>query len=273
VLPADLSAVSAAPASLRFGVSKNHGGAALLDGARRFADALGAALGQPGELKVAFDYDELVARLLRGSVDVAWLPPLAHARAQTSGAELVAVVERGGAQSYRSALLVRRDAKMARLRDLASARVAWVDPRSASGYLFPRNHLLAHGVDPARQLASEKFYGQSSLACAAVARGEADLCAVYVTEAAADRARAEAEVRAQFGTELRVLDVTDSIPPDGVVVSPRLAPPDRARVRDALLALHRAPDGEQALKSLMQATRLAPPGPEVARALARLRLR
>ena len=263
------------PQPVRFSVSRSHGGPQPLDAAARFVVTLGKRLGAPVELKIAADYDALTEGLLRGQVHMAWMPPLAHARATQKGAVLAAVVERAGALTYRSALLVRTDSVHTSTSGLHGVRVAWTDPGSAAGYLYARLHLLHAGIDPKRDFASEKFYGSYQACCGAVAYGEADLCACYVREdAAADRALALVDVEKMLPSareKLRVLDVTDSIPPDGVVLSDRLAPDAQAALRDALLDLHGDAEGAAALKWLMQADRLRGVSSDVLKIIARLR--
>jgi phosphonate transport system substrate-binding protein len=263
------------PQPLRFSVSRSHGGTHPLDAARKFAELLGERLHSRVELKIAADYDDLTDSLLKGKVHIAWMPPLAHARATQKGALLAAVVERGGALTYRSALMVRSDSVHTSTNGLRGVRAAWTDPASASGYLYARLHLLHAGVDPRRDLASERFFGSSKAACAAVADGEADLCACYVGDGAYDdRALALADVeRVLPGAreKLRVLDVTDRIPPDGVVLSDSLAPDAQAHLRDVLLDLHNQASGQAALKWLMQADRLRGVTSDVLKIIARLR--
>src|SRR5262249_8922646 len=143
--------------------------------------------------------------------------------------------ERAGRLTYRSAILVAADSPVRTVAELDQARAAWTDERSASGYLFPRLHLERSGG--ASRLASERFYGPSSAACAAVAGGGPRLCACSVSEtASADPAAMLAEVQATFAAapwRLRVLDVTDAIPPDGMVMPADFAHADATR--DALL--------------------------------------
>jgi phosphate/phosphite/phosphonate ABC transporter binding protein len=276
---------------LRFGVSRHHGGQQLVDGARRFASVLGEALKRPLQLVVASDYDRLLEGVLIGGIDLAWMPPLLHSRAVAEGALLAAVSERRGERTYRSALLVRDDSRFRALADLSGARVAWTDRSSASGYLFPRLHLEAAGIDPVHDLDGESFLGTPARACAAVVAGEADLCACYVSDVdgaswsrarAADDARGLARAQAAMldqvrdavgeaaAAGLRVLDVTDAIPPDGLVLGAPLDGWEQARLRDALLALHRSPDGADAIRGLLHADRLAPVTGDVARPVERL---
>jgi phosphonate transport system substrate-binding protein len=260
---------------LRFSVSRSHGGPHPLEGALQFAEVLSARLGAQVELKQASDYDQLGEWLVGGRAHLAWMPPLSHARATAKGAVLAAVAERGGALTYRSALVVRADSMHTALAGLRNLKVAWTDPSSASGYLFARLHLLAAGVDPRRDNLEENFYGSTRAACHAVIRGEADLAACYVRDAAAaDHNLAQLDLERVLpgaATQLRVLDVTDRIPPDGVVLSQRLAPEVQAMVRDVLLDLHNQPSGRAALEGLMQAERLRGVTEDVRKVLARLR--
>ncbi|MFI5289768.1 MAG: phosphate/phosphite/phosphonate ABC transporter substrate-binding protein [Polyangia bacterium] len=263
------------PRPLRFGVSRSHGGAQPAAAAKRLVEVLATRLGVRVELRIAADYDALTESVLDGKIHLAWMPPLAHARATEKGATLAVVTERRGALTYRSALLVRKDSPAAAVAGLSGVRVAWTDPSSASGYLYARLHLIAAGIDPERDLVSESFRGSSSAALAAVIAGEADLCASYTSEAAAadpalaldDAERVCPGARAQ----LRVLDVTDSIPPDGVVLGPQLDPEAQARLRDLLLDLHEKPDGLAAISELMSGDRLRGVTEPVLRTIARLR--
>lgn len=265
---------------LTFGVSRSHAGHDLDAGARRFADALAARLGRKVGATVTRDYEQLLEGLLVGGISIAWLPPLGHTRAAARGAPLACVSQRHGALTYRAALLVRADSHRTGVRALHGVRAASANPNSASGYLFPQLHLLAAGVDPRYDFAGERFYGSAANACRAVADGEADLCACYVSDAAGaareDNWRlGHLELRQTLGdavaAPLRILDVTDPIPPDGVVLAPPLDGRVQAAARDALLSLHTDPRGAEALARLMQAERLMPVTGDVVKIIARLR--
>jgi phosphonate transport system substrate-binding protein len=258
--------------SIRFGVS----GLNLLEPAGAFASALAEMCGVALRPWVATDYDHLLEAVGSGSVGVAWMPPLLHARASSGGAVLAALCERKQSLTYRSALVVRHASNFYGVSGpaLAGARVAWVDPRSTGGYLFPRMHLTAAGVDPKLHLAGEEFYGSYPRAAMAVVRSEADLCPCHVSESAAGDAQvALAEVRRVVGVAdapLRVLAITDSIPADGIVLGPAVAEKD-ALLR-GLLRLHERIEGAQALRALTNADRLVAPTAEVQHILARLRV-
>ena len=258
---------------LRFGVSASHGGPNLLDGANQFVTALTAQLGKPVRLWVASDYEHLLKAITDGAIELAWMPPLLQARALPSGAKLAAVSMREGQLTYRSALLVRSDSPWRKAADIRKARAAWVDPSSASGHVFPRMHVLAlANAAPAEVFAAETFEGSFSRACSAVAHDRADLCACFVKESAHRAGTALEDLRASFGwliERLRVLDTSDAITPDGIVLARGVAE-EHPQLARALLGLHEIADGASALHTLMRADRLVAPPPEVEQAVSRL---
>ena len=255
--------------ALRFAVSRTNGGPALLDGARQLAAALARELREPVDLVVRYDYAALFKSVVSSSVELAWMPPLLHARAANEGARLVALSQRGGALGYRSAIVVARDC-FASLRDLVGVRAAWVDPNSSSGYIFPRLHLVAAGLDPVKTFASERFCGSATNACRLVAAGEADVAACFLS-VAHDRDSAQRELERMFNTPaLRVLDITAKIPPDGFVVARAVDDARVQAIRTALLSLHARADGAAALAALLQAERLVGVPAAVVRDLQRL---
>ena len=163
---------------------------------------------------------------------------------------------------------------MQALPEMKHVRAAWVDPSSSSGYVFPRMHLRANGLSLDKALSSEKFFGSAANACRAVVSNEADLCACFLS-VAADRAAAQLEVEKTFGhpaDHLRVLSVTERIPPDGLVVGAHVDRESQSRIARSLLGMHQQAAGRSALRTLLQAERLMPPNESVLRELDRLRL-
>jgi ABC-type phosphate/phosphonate transport system substrate-binding protein len=245
---------------IRFGVSRAHGSAKLVEGARLLTAALQESLELPVELAFSDGYEQVLDGVLGAKLELAWMPPLLHERARFGGATLVAVSQRGGKLFFRSAILVRQESAYANIADLAGARAAWSDRHSAAGHVYPRQHLGAI------RLGGEEVFGSPLLAMGAVVDGKADFCAGFVSDAAGhDPARALAEIRASFAPVaegLRVLDVTAPIPPDGIVVAAHVDGELRDRIGDALHRLHNAPAGRVAITVLMGADRLVPPRPE-----------
>jgi phosphonate transport system substrate-binding protein len=215
----------------------------------------GALLDADIRLYVADDYEALLRVVEDGTADVSWLPPLLQPRAEAAGARLVAVTQRGGWLTYRSAVLVRREAPWRDAKGLENVRAAWVDPHSASGYFFPRLELVAMGGTFAHEL----FCGSPERAFAAVASGVADLCACFVSNPTSDApARAAEDVARSAGSHadrLRIIHVTDQIPPDGIALGRNLEPALGSRIEDALVTLHQTVQGRGVLHELLHADR------------------
>lgn len=261
--------VARRPSALRFAVSRSNAGSALLEGARRFAAALDARLGCPVDVVIAYDHAALGKMLSSAAAELAWMPPLVHARAAAGGARLLALSQRDGVLGYRCALVVHADSRFRTLSDLVGVRAAWIDRESASGYVVPRQHLAARGVELARAFRGERFYGSGAAALRAVVDGEADFSGFFV-RGAHDVASAQREIERTQRVPLRVLDLTERIPPDGIVATGDLEAARVTVVRDALHELHTTAGGKDALQTLLQAERLAPVPDDVTRELRRL---
>src|SRR5262245_54373726 len=106
------------------------------------AEWLAGRLEQDVQARVAPSYDSLVGDMERDRVQVAWMSPalLVLAEERLSLRPLVSTV-RGDKTGYRSVLFVSRESIWQSLDELAGKTVAWVDPSSAAGYLYPRLHL------------------------------------------------------------------------------------------------------------------------------------
>jgi len=263
--------VSSAPAvaSLRLGACRTQPRVSYA--LPRLASALASLLGQPVTAVQRDGYEDLLDGFLAGELDVAWLPPLLHARASARGGQALAVPIRAGSLTYRSALLVAPGAACSDVHELHGVRAAWVDRFSASGYHFPRLELERCGVLLADALRTEVFHGSTVRAASAVAAGEADLCACFVTDSAGrDRFHAQADLGRALGPlaeRLRILHVTGPIPPDGLLAGKHVERALAQRVADALLALHESAEGAEVLRGLIQADRLVAPTEAVMRSL------
>lgn len=163
-------------------------------------------------------YQALEAAVLDGSVDAAWGPPLTCARVDGVGGTIALRAVRGGATTYRAAL-VSRSQDTFEIATLGHGtfrpRVAWVEETSVGGYLLPRAYLRAAGIDLETSFLTQRMLGSYSACIDALFEFEADLTAVFVRNG--DFAGTWRE-RAQ---RLRVLGYTEESPNDGVVISPR----------------------------------------------------
>ncbi|MEO0323691.1 MAG: serine/threonine-protein kinase [Myxococcota bacterium] len=230
---------------LRFGI------AATVDD--RHDDALSAALSATfgiGTVALRFRrYEALVRALSEGRIELAWLPPVAVARARRyADLELLAMVERERT-TYASAL-VAREGTVASLGELEGRRAAWVDPWSSSGYHWPRQLLRQAGYDPRSFFSEELFLGSHDAVLDAVESGEADVggtfCPVDDAGVPVDPPWLRRSAAPEPGVStppppLEALAVSERVPPDAIAAGPN-AP--EALVARLASALHGA-DGTQ----------------------------
>ena len=141
-----------------------------------FVRALGDALGEPIDLHRAADYRALASAVEQGLVHLAWLPPLAAARAVRTGAvSPVALAVRSGATSYYAGLITQESSRIRAVTDLKGLRAAWVDRESASGFVVIRAALRGQGVNLCDAFAEDLFVRSHAEVARAVDSGRADV--------------------------------------------------------------------------------------------------
>jgi phosphate/phosphite/phosphonate ABC transporter binding protein len=197
-----------------------------------FADSLGKRVGEPFVARTFLDYAELMRAVERRRVDVAWLPPLVAIRAFAKGwAVPVALPLRNGSSAFSTALFCREDSPWRSVHDLHALRAAWVDPRSAAGYLVTRAALQAKGIDPDHAFDRESFLGDHAAVVQAVETRFADVGSTFVALDEDGRV-----LRAGWGKRsMRILLLAGPIPSDFLAASVQIPPALIDRVRDALV--------------------------------------
>jgi ABC-type phosphate/phosphonate transport system substrate-binding protein len=147
------------------------------------------------------NYERQVELLLKGHIDIAWNTPLAHVRAQQQSQGGVASLGmRDSDRDFRAQVLVRQDAGIGRLSELAGKRFAVGSRDSTQARILPLYFLQQAGVDPASlhltrfdtDVGKHGDTGASELeVLAALHRGDVEAGAVgdliWITEQAAGR--------------------------------------------------------------------------------------
>jgi phosphonate transport system substrate-binding protein len=115
------------------------------------AEGLAAFLSEeldiPVVSRVDADYTGTVEAMRAGHAHVAFLSPLASALAsEVAGARMILAEERRGLPYYNARYWVRKESGIASLAELSDKVVAFNDPLSASGYLFPVANLIDAGL-------------------------------------------------------------------------------------------------------------------------------
>jgi phosphate/phosphite/phosphonate ABC transporter binding protein len=194
------------------------------------------------EMEEASSYEDLAQAVQIGDVDLAWLPPIAFIALdrQKLVSPLVSSA-RGGGLAFESVIIVNKKSRYLRLRELAGARAAWVDPYSASGYVFPRVELAAAGVDLSA-FASETFYASHADVVRAVAMGHADFGATFATLGPkGEVVRSAWKDSREASQSIRVLASLGSLPADLIAARYTVPAALQTRLTRAFIAVSREP--------------------------------
>lgn len=219
--------------SIRVGIAFTSNPSELRSRLDQFCAALGSALGVESSGLGVWHYHRLLEALEMGDIDIAWLPPLLAGLAVERGRVLpIALPVRDGAASYSTALFAREDTPFRTTADLRGARVAWVDRRSAAGYLVIRAYLRSTRIDLERAFAAEQFLGAHDAVARAVQDGEVDVGATF----AHFDPRTGALIRAGWGSmDAHVIARAGPIPSDVLAVGTHVPEEMRAAIQEALV--------------------------------------
>src|SRR5947209_2580805 len=118
---------------------------------------LSDSIGQKVTLYIAKDYGDLRTQMENGSVDIGSFSPFAYVDAARGGKiRIIAQSIIEGSATYRGIIVARKDSGLKSIADLKGKRFAFVDPKSASGYVYPRAMLIEKGINPEMFFRSEE---------------------------------------------------------------------------------------------------------------------
>lgn len=195
-------------------------------------------------------YGELLRGIGSGTIAVAWVPPAVFVEAHDQhGARLLARAKRRGRANYRAAIVVPPDSDVIDLEDLRGKTMGWVDPESASGYLFVRLEMRERGLDPDTFFGASRFFGSHAAVAQAVASGEVECGATYVY---LDGTKVVHSGFGRTGLEMRRVLTSEPFPTDAICVSSALDDRTYQAVRGVLQMLHATTEGRAVLEELFQ---------------------
>lgn len=223
-------------------------------GDRRAAvEALCAALAPlvGNEVTPAFpaSYSELALGFERDRVHYAWMPPalLVLTDENVQLRPLLSAL-RNDRADYCAAMFVDERAPYDLIEELRGKTVAWVDPTSASGYLFPRFQLAARGIDPSDFFGEELFVKSHDEVVRAVVSGRAQIGATYAERPLANQPlRRAGFLDVAPDHAFRVLEWTGTIPNDVIAGHGLISKPEHRIFANALLTLTERADGRRLL--------------------------
>lgn len=257
------AAVAASPAARVFKLARVPFKTArsLYEGHEKFLNTLADALEDYDrvELVAGKDYADVMQRIIRGEAHAGWVGTVAYVEAleayRSRGEEpaLLPVLcpIRDGRTYYRGVIFAHREWQFAGLEALAGKRIAFVDPQSASGYFFPSRMLQSHGVEvpgglETREKGVADFLGKHDAVVTSVYMKSFHAGAVF--EDAIEEAFSGPEESKR--NDLVILDRTEKIPNEPILVPRSLSEKSREAVVRAFLTVSIPPEIEKDLSGV-----------------------
>lgn len=202
-------------------------------------------LGRPVQFVRRKSYAEITDMLLNGQLDAAWICSFPYVLNRQQF-RLLATPVFHGEPYYRSYLIVSADDHRTRgYRDLKGKVFAYVEPRSNTGYLYPRYRLHQLGLDDRQFFRDTVFTWTHANVIRAVAEKMADAGALdgYIWEVIRHRQPA-------LAIRTRVVARSDKFGFPPIVASASTSEETTGKLQEILLEMHLDPEGKRLLDKL-----------------------
>jgi phosphonate transport system substrate-binding protein len=245
-----------APKQLVMAVTPSNIPTELFKGSEVFAAELAKKIGIPIKVYMPTDYLGVVEALRNKTADLAFVHPAGYVFANREAkAQIVAVDVWHGKTSYTARIYVRKDSGIKTLEDLRGKTIAFADPGSTSGYVYPMVMLIKKGLvknrDPKTFFKDAMFAGTHEAGLLALLNGSVDAAASFdlaPQQYLKDKERVE---------RLTHVAETEPIPEAGMAVREGLDPALVKRLYDALMTFN-APEYRPILKDFYGIDGFAP---------------
>jgi phosphonate transport system substrate-binding protein len=213
------------------------------------------------KVSVPTSYAAVIEAMGANNVDVGWLAPFAYVLAKDKfGAEVILASVRGGSKTYTGQIITHVDSGVKDLEGLKGKKFAFVEPGSASGFLFPNALLALNNIDYKTYFSETTFAGGHDKVVIAVYNKQVDGGATFGDSAeglVTDARTTVASTLPDVMEKVKPIAKTEPIPNDTVSVRKGLAPDMVTKIRDGLLKVAQTDEGKQALKDLYRIDGLA----------------
>ena len=239
--------VAAQETSLRLAFIPQENPDKLLGDIAGITDWLADQIGVPVEGFVTIDHAAAVEALRNGDADISFMGalPFVLAEAEIGAVPLLSEVYRD-APSYTGRIFVRRDSGIETLADLRDKDIAFADPISESGYLYPLAEFVDAGLIAAPSDA-DAFFGRVFFAGGYQQAMQA--MAEGLVDAAGASQYADLLLSPDQQAQVTWIAESDAIPSHLVIARPGLDAELRSRFVDAMLRLN-APENRNLLRYL-----------------------
>lgn len=218
----------------------------LVESLEPLSEILGESLGQPVKEFTATNYVGVVEGLGSGQVDFGIIPPFAYALAhKESDAEVIlTTVDDDGTSGYHSIIMVRKDSGIDTIDDLKGKNIAFVDPSSTSGYLFPGAYLKEHGIDLEKDI-NYQYSGGHDKSLQLLLNGDVDAIATFYN--IGQRYKDEFPTAEE---ELKTIGKTELIPGISVTVRSDMDQETKDKLIDTLSNLDKTHEAKELMTDL-----------------------
>ena len=239
---------AAAQSSLHLALTPSQKPTDLLVAGEAFGAALGKLVGVPIRVTVASDYAAVIEALRNRTADLAFVHPAGYVLANREAkAMIVAKDQWHGNTSYTSRIYVRKESGITTLEGLRGKTIAFIDPSSASGYVYPMVMLIQKGLvqnrDPKTFFKDFVYAGSHDAGLLALLNGHVDALASF------DQAREQYLKDPAQREKIIYVAETAAIPEGGICARDGLDPALVAKLRAALLSM-KGPTYAPVLKAL-----------------------
>lgn len=222
----------------------------LVEDVKPIADYLSQKMGVKVEAFTASNYIGVVEGIGSGSVDFGIIPPFSAvlAQKQSNAKPLLTSKGKSGKSGYTAELYVRKDSGIKSLQDVKGKKVAFVDPSSSSGYIYPGAMLVKAGINLDKDI-SYQFSGGHDKSLQLLLNKDVDVIATFdgVEE------RYGKEFPAAL-TDIEKLASSDTIPGIMVTASSKMDKELQDKLKQALLDMDKDPKMKELFTKMFSIT-------------------
>lgn len=222
----------------------------LVEDVKPIADYLSQKMGVKVEAFTASNYIGVVEGIGSGSVDFGIIPPFSSvlAQKQSNAQPLLTSKGKSGKSGYTAELYVRKDSGIKSLQDVKGKKVAFVDPSSSSGYIYPGAMLVQSGINLEKDI-SYQFSGGHDKSLQLLLNKDVDVIATFdgVEE------RYGKEFPAAL-TDIEKLASSDTIPGIMVTASNKMDKELQEKLKQALLDMEKDPKMKELFTKMFSIT-------------------
>ena len=253
---AGVATAAESPKQLVMAITPSNIPTELFKASEVFSAELAKKIGIPIKVYMPTDYLGVVEAMRNRTADMAFVHPAGYVFANREAkAQIVAVDVWHGKTSYTSRFYVRKDSGIKSLEGLRGKTIAFVDPGSTSGYVYPMVMLIKKGLvtnrDPKTFFKDAMFAGTHEAALLALLNGSVDAVASF------DLAPQQYLKEKEKVERLAYVAETEPIPEAGMCVREGLDPSLVEKITEALMAFN-APEYRPVLKDFYGIDGFAP---------------